>query len=70
MLTDTLILSIRNILLLQLALLLIAPEKYALIYLGVCRFWKSLRNATHSNPDEARVKGKNFWEVDMSRFEP
>jgi len=67
MLTDTLILSIRNILLLQLALLLIAPEKYALMYLGICRFWKSLRKANH---DEARVKGKNFWEVDMSRFEP
>jgi len=70
MFTDALTLTIRNIALLQLALLLIAPEKYALVYGGMCRFWKSLRNAAHANPDEARVKGKNFWEIDMSRFEP
>lgn len=68
MLNDELVISLRNIFLIQLAVLALAPERVLLAYQGIARMWKSLLEA--ARPKKAETPEKGFWEIDMTDFEP
>jgi hypothetical protein len=70
MLNDELIISIRNLFLIQLVILTLAPEKFVPVYQGLHRIWKSFLQVALPKKTDAMAKGKSFWEIDMTDFEP
>lgn len=67
---EELIITIRNILLVQLVMVSVslAPERAVLVRQEFLKIWKSL-NAPFlpKKTDKGREK---FWEIDMTKFEP
>jgi hypothetical protein len=61
--------GIRNILLIQLVIVLMVPDHAVLVRQELIRIWKSI-NAPLLRKKETRKKGSRFWEIDMTAFEP
>jgi hypothetical protein len=70
MIHDAFVITVRNILLVHLIIMTMAPEKVVLVRQEILKFWKELRiplfPKTAKKPDN---RGK-FWEIDMTKFEP
>jgi hypothetical protein len=68
--SDT-ILGIRNILLIQLLLIVTSPAQAIQVRRELLKIWK--RNNTSVLPKENALSNKkkgSFWEIDLTRFEP
>ncbi len=63
------IIGIRNILLVQLVTIILAPSHVLLISREITRIWQSI-NAPFLQRKPVRRKGSTFWEIDMTKFEP
>jgi len=63
MMTDTLVIAMRNILLLQLALLALAPEKWEALCDRLYNSLKALQHAIRPKEMDARYHKKGFWEI-------
>lgn len=61
--------GIRNVLLVQLLILIMVPEYAVHIRQEMIRIWRSI-NAPFLQRIKARKKGSSFWEIDMTKFEP
>lgn len=68
MLSHELILGIRNILLMQLVLLLMMPSFALEVRRELRRVWRSV-NAPFLRKKTMPKKG-SFWEIDLTKFEP
>jgi hypothetical protein len=70
MLNYELIIGIRNILLVQLVIMTLAPERVALVYQGLRKLLKSFTVLAPVAKTGSDSKSKSFWEIDMTYFEP
>lgn len=61
--------SIRNILLVQFLIVIMAPGHAISVCRDMIRVWRSI-NAPFLQRKKARKKGSSFWEIDMTKFEP
>jgi hypothetical protein len=64
------IISMRNIMLLQLVALSLTPEKAVLVRQELKKIWKTMKTPRLPKKTGPANKGKSFWEIDMTRFEP
>lgn len=61
--------GIRNILLVQFLIIIMAPDQAVYVQQEMIRIWRSI-NAPFLHGKETRKKGSRFWEIDMTKFEP
>lgn len=69
MLMHHLSIGIRNILLVQLFLLVMVPEHAFAVRRELQRLWRSI-HAPFRQKKEPEKKRSKFWEIDMTKFEP
>ena len=68
MITHETSILLRNILLLQLLVIVIVPDYAFVIQKKLLKFWKSIvAPVNHKIPPDKRGK---FWEIDMTKLEP
>ncbi len=63
------ILCMRNLLLVQLVMIILAPGHVLQVSRELTRIWRSI-NAPFPQQKPVRRKGSTFWEIDMTKFEP
>jgi hypothetical protein len=61
--------GIRNILLVQLLMVLLAPHYSLMVRQELLRIWQSI-NAPFLLKKGCRKKEGSFWKIDMTKFEP
>jgi hypothetical protein len=68
---DQLVFSIRNILLIQLIIIISsAPELTLCLHQEIMKIWKKMSAPFHETPANRIKKRSTFWEIDMTKFEP
>jgi hypothetical protein len=70
MIHDAFIITIRNILLLQLIVMTMAPEKGVLVRQEILKFLRELRTPLFQKTAKKPGNRGKFWEIDMTKFEP
>ena len=70
MIHDAFVITIRNILLLQLIVMTMAPEKVVLARQEILKFWKELKTPLFPKTAKKPANRGRFWEIDMTKFEP
>jgi hypothetical protein len=70
MFSDEVLFTLRNILLVQMAVVSLAPEHALLVHQKIRKMGKSLRSSVSPKKPAQAGKGKSFWEIDMTKFEP
>jgi hypothetical protein len=63
------LIGIRNIVLMQMAMIVLVPGHLLLVRQELLRIWRSI-NSPFLHKREDRKKTNRFWEIDMSDFEP
>jgi hypothetical protein len=69
MVTHAAAISIRNILLVQLMVIVLVPGHVALVRHELLKIWKRINEPLFFNKERGEKKNK-FWEIDMTKFEP
>ena len=69
MFTHDAAIAIRNILLVQLMVIVLVPGHVALFRYELLKIWKRINEPLSFNKETSRKKNK-FWEIDMTKFEP
>ncbi|MGE5172473.1 MAG: hypothetical protein ACM3MD_01455 [Betaproteobacteria bacterium] len=67
---DEITFSIRNVLLLQLLALVVAPDYAFQVHQKLLKIWKSLNTPMLPKKPAGPKKREKFWEIDMTKFEP
>ncbi len=67
MFASNLAIGLRNILLVQLFVVLLAPGYAVQVHLELLKIWRTLRTAFVIRRPRPRSR---FWEIDMTQFEP
>ena len=70
MLTDNLTIMIRNVVLLQFAILVLASVRHEVLCHGLLRVWKLIQDVTRPKKLDTPPNDKGFWEIDMTKLEP
>jgi hypothetical protein len=70
MIHDELIIGIRAVLLLQLIVMTMASDRAVLVHHELRKIWKTLNTPVFPKKSAQANKGKSFWEIDMTKFEP
>jgi hypothetical protein len=68
MFSDHLAIGLRNLLMLQLLVAVLAPERVIALNRNITRIWRSFLAPLRAR--KCRPAGKSFWEIDMTKFEP
>jgi hypothetical protein len=69
MFSHDLIIGIRNILLLQLVMIVMMPGHLLLVRQELIKIWKSINTPFYQKRATPKKRSK-FWEIDMTKFEP
>lgn len=69
MFSHDLIIGIRNIMLVQLGMIVMMPGHLLLVRQKLIRIWKSINAPFHQKRETPKKRSK-FWEIDMTKFEP
>ena len=62
--------GIRNILLIQLLVIVLVPGCAFQVHQGLMKIWKTLNTPLLPEKPADPKKREKFWEIDMTRFEP
>jgi len=69
--TYILVINLRNMLLIQLLLVLAFAGNTAVVHKELLRIWKTLKVPFIApRPNRTNHKSNKFWEIDMTKFEP
>jgi hypothetical protein len=70
MIHNELIIEIRTVLLLQLIVMTMASDRAVLVHQELRKIWKTLNAPVLPKKPAPANKGRSFWEIDMTKFEP
>lgn len=64
------VIGIRNILLVQMLMIVLVPGYALQVRRELVKIWKTLKTPILPKKADSLKKGGKFWEIDLTKFEP
>jgi hypothetical protein len=64
------VIGIRNILLVQMLMIVLVPGYVLQVCRELVKIWKTLKTPILPKKGDSLKKGGKFWEIDLTKFEP